>query len=663
MPPSYSPGQQPHGGPENSTRTPHYVNIRGEPTDTTPPVLEDGTDVETSTGDNHQQKLFQSNLLSSWRYGISRWIATGVPKTTKGRNGLKSLLELQNDNRPEAQESASGLAQYPPILLKDQYEQLSHMLAARLSSSAASGLKCLEELRLPPKAIKMQLDALVYIKRAHEIELARSAKLTSVYGGLLRTTVANMGPSFLSLPKRHVDVLLEELSVEEVDALLKDRIATTPKPVEQAQTDSDEDLPPQGNLLRLIDFYTLNKKVDTALALLPELPAEMLTSTAPEVLQRCTNLLKLDTVETVAGSENFKILPKILRLGISIDVPIYTVAIQNAFAAGKPGVAWDLFHYMESEGLEPHPMTYLALLRNSYLSKDIRGLNEVLTQIHETEEISSNPWLAICIMNIIRVVSRYERGDGWRTSFEQMMLIYDRAFDRSALRKLHIDLGDVASGKASGTQPSPKFLSYIIWLYAVNCTELSVVHRLWQRLTDLLKDNDPYVLEAALYPAFYDGFVLSYSLQARDLPDCLRVIYSMLEHQRCLPTTHTWTLLIEGLIKHQHTEDLLSLQAVMKEQPPSPAKDAWDKVLRSKGIPSRIADSKDELNDFERSFDGPVGLMLGDEQDMQRQSRHHATEHDSKVADEVIPFSSRPSLGDIVNFDEEGSEPGSTSAQ
>ena len=617
-PSNYSQGQDLQRGPEIAISASHEVNVGGAATDITLPVF--ASDLDTPTHKQSRRLLFQRNLLSSWRYAILRWIAADASTTATG-NGIRSLLELQDDNSPQTEDTTSGTLQHGSVMPKDQYEQyeqVSYLLAAKLSNSAASGLKCLEELRLPPLLIRRQLDALVYIKRAHETELAKSVKLRTVYGGLLRETVTNMGPSILFLSKRHIDVLLEELKVKEVNVLLKDRIALSPTSIGNAHTSSADERLPQGTILRLVDFYTLNNQVDAALALLRELPAELLTASAPEVLQRCTNLLKRDTVETVAGTENFKILPKILQLGISVDVPIFTVAIQNAFGAGKSGVAWDLFRFMQSEGLDPHPMTYLALLRNSYVSKDVRGLNEILTQIHEREEISSNPWLACCLMNIVRVVSRYERGDSWQKSFEHMMSIYDRAFDRSVLQKLQISLVPVASVKAATAQPSPEFLSYIIWLYVVNCTKTSVVHGLWRRLTDLLKDNDPYILEAARFPAFYDGFVLSYSLYARNLPHCLRVIYSMLEHQRCSPTKHTWSILVDGLLKHRHTEDLLNLETVMKAQPSSPAKDAWEEVLSSKVIAPSIADAMDELKGFERSFDGPVGLLRDDAASLQR---------------------------------------------
>lgn len=493
-----------------------------------------------------------------------------------------------------------------PFLSLWSLERRPRLLAAALTDSASATLRLLNTLQIPFRQFHVTMDCLLYIQRAYEHELSSSTYIYQMFKKRLFLMFEIWKEPLCCMKFRHFALFLEHLSVEQIENLLE-------------RTSDDSPLEPKV-LLALTDFYTRHQQVELALAQLASLPPAMLTASEPLLLQRCTNLLKLDSVEVSENQQNFKILPKILELGIIPDVPIYNLTIQNACAAGISGVGWDLYRHMLSEGVGTNAQTYLALLIDSFKRKDVQCLNEVLTAIHHNEDLARNPWLACCTMNIVRLVCRFARKDRPHVALSHMMAIYDRAFSRATLHKLGLlSPSSDANGSTELPEPGSETLGHIIRLFVLNSTSRAFVSRLWTNLLELLVAEDSQTLEAARSPVFYDGFVLFYSRSVEQVGKCLEVVQQMLHGGLCQPTSRTWTILVHALLKHGQYETARRVHKLMTTHNLVPEGEIWAKITNKYPKLQLTSESAAYLDSVERKMRlpglaEPEGSSTRDEQ-------------------------------------------------
>jgi pentatricopeptide repeat protein len=407
-----------------------------------------------------------------------------------------------------------------------------------LTKSAQKTLALLDGLpREPYMLFNMKMDCLLFLKRAHWPDTVGDPALQNIFKALLfeERRIERWPPS--AMKQRHLDLFLEEASPEEGRKLLEDIKTAYPKPSDST-------------MLRFMDFFTKTGDIDNALKCLQSITPATLAASEVKILARCTNLLKLDTVQKKGSSQNFDILPRMLESGIKPNLIIHNIVIKNAFQAGMSGVGWDLFRFMQEQGLSTDARTYLALLKDSFLHQNTPRLNELFSAIHQRSDLFQNAHIVAYTLNIVRLVS-YQNKLSPTETFSNMLPMYTRAFNAEPLKRLGLMTGiETSTANANLPQPDPRTLAFTVWSYILSQREPFVVNTLWQWFQRLVQAGDLLTVGMSQYDIVYNGFAIFHSRKEPGLSRCLAIVQRMLDHGPSKPTPRTWGILLLGFVKH-----------------------------------------------------------------------------------------------------------------
>ena len=428
------------------------------------------------------------------------------------------------------------------------------MLLHCLTTSARKTLVLLQTLPQESYMLwMMMMDCLLFLKRVHWLDISADPGMRKMFNAILSDQRdAERWPS-CAMTKRHLEIFLEEATADEGRQLLKDFRAANAEPSTSV-------------MLRFMDFFTNAGNIDQALDCLQSIPPPTLAASEARVLSRCTNLLKLDTVQKKGTSQNFNILPRMLETGIKPDLIIHNIILQNSFKSGMSGVGWDLFRFMQEQGLPTSAVTFLALLKDAFLQQNTPRLNELFSAIHQRSDLYQSTHIVAYTLNIIRLVSYRNKLSPIET-FSNMLPMYTRAFNVEPLKRLNLIM-DIESPHANASlpHPDPKTLAFTVYSYILSQREPGVVDTLWQWFRHLLQAGDPLITGMSQHDTVYNGFAIFYSRREASLKRCVVTVQHMLDTGCCKPTERTWGILLLAFVKHGRWGAAEKLQKVMSDR-------------------------------------------------------------------------------------------------
>ena len=403
------------------------------------------------------------------------------------------------------------------------------------------------------------MDCLLFLKRVHWHDVVEDPALRMLFNTVLSEKRMKECWPCSTMKQRHLDLFLEDASPDEGRQLLDDFTAAYSKPSDST-------------MLRFMDFLTKTGDIDRALHCLQLIAPATLAAPEARVLTRCTNLLKLDTVEKKGSSRNFNILPRMLESGVKPNLIIHNIVIKNAFQAGMSGVGWDLFHFMQEQGLPVDARTYLALLKDAFLHQNTLRLNELFSAIHQRSDLFRNSHIVAYTLNIVRLVC-YQKKLSPIETFSNMLPMYTRAFDTEPLERLNLLTGiETPHANTNLPQPDSRTLAFTVWSYILSQREPFVVNTLWNSFQRLVQAGDPLIVGMSELDIVYNAFVVFHSRRVTGLERCLAVIQRMLDTGWCTPTARTWGILLLAFVKHgrfgaaEKLKKILSKRAVKADE-------------------------------------------------------------------------------------------------
>jgi hypothetical protein len=387
----------------------------------------------------------------------------------------------------------------------------------------------------PP--FQMVMDAMLYLKRARGGEISSSTQLKDQY--MLVLSYQRQPTRWLRFMKRgHLDLLLEDYSADERRHLF-----------EQLR---EEDVG-LGYHCRLIfmDFFTRVGDVEMALKALNGMESERRLQPDQDLLPRCTNLLKLDSITYDGALPNFCILPRILEAGVTPNLILHNIIMKNAVKFGASAVAWDLYRYLQDHDLPTDAVTYQTLITDALARRDAALLDELMTVVHTREDLLRHPNLTVCIINVIEVIHAQESNMSPRMVFSQMLAVYSRVFSTAALKHLNMVDENTRSLSRNPIEPEAPTLAFVVRSYVVAQHSPVVVRSLLERIEHLRSEGDDLALALTQQLPLYDGFIKFFIRRSEAIPNCLQIIQSMLD-RNIVPSTWTWSILASGFTKHGH---------------------------------------------------------------------------------------------------------------
>ncbi|KAK5093090.1 hypothetical protein LTR70_002053 [Exophiala xenobiotica] len=285
-------------------------------------------------------------------------------------------------------------------------------------------------------------------------------------------------------------------------------------------------------LLFLTMFCSRKGMPDEAFSFFNRVEPHLLQNPPTQVLARCSLLLQHDYVVHTAAGPNFRYLPTLLEKGLSPDSLLYHRIIERALASDYAGVAWDIYHHLQTLNITIYWRTYHVLLRQAFNSRNVKGVDEIMSQIHQRKDLYTHPSLLMYAMNMVR---RIHHTSGKMTASQglaHMLALYDRAYTRAPL--VVFGITSSSEHKATGVDLAEPDIKSVRWL--------------WKRAERLVEDGDKTVLECMKRDLIYNAFIWLHLKHHETIPDALGVFQYMLEKQFCLPTARTWSIMICGLL-------------------------------------------------------------------------------------------------------------------
>ena len=439
------------------------------------------------------------------------------------------------------------------LSLRNKRRRWPDVMLRCLTVSADQSLYFLIKTNVKPLApFELVMDALLYIKRSYGAEINSRADLQSQFVQVLRQ---QREPSrwIYQMEQKHLDLLLEDCTDEEgkdlFEKLLNYEIHLS-----------------YHCLLTLMGFFTRSGDIDSALKALDHMEIERRLHADEYLLSRCTNLLKLDHIVHDGDSPNFRILPRILEAGVKPNLPIHNLIMKNAVNLGAHVVAWDLYRYMQERHLPTSARTYLILMQDALARRDPEGLEEIFSAVHGRKDLSQNPYLIACTLNVIRVMYGHYMMRSSTLVFSKMLAVYCRAFSTAPLRHLRIIYESTRlSFSQVQVEPDANTLAFVVWAYVTSQYVPKVVESLFAWVEHLRSKGDETALALTRCLPYYDGFILFFARESSSLPTCLQIVQLMLD-RGVEPSATTWGILVKALEKHGQFQAAEELRTMMGQK-------------------------------------------------------------------------------------------------
>ena len=328
--------------------------------------------------------------------------------------------------------------------------------------------------------------------------------------------------------------------------------------------ESLDSLPPRV-ILVMVDYLTSIGDADRALGLLSCIPSDQREEHKVRILDRCANLISIDTIEKSDSKGNFRALPTLIGLGLPINSKVHNRILERALELGVPDVAWEVFRFMEEREIQVNPYSYLLLLQDSFKRNNREKLDVIMSAIHGREDLYQYPYLVNHMLHIVRVVCTIDRKLPAEKSVSHLLAVYDRAYDRAPLVKL----GIVDALPMDHTQrhklerPPPAVLGFTIWAYVLCQCDERLVSALWFWIIHMIKQQDPSVLACAEHDVMWNGFIHFYARSPFYLRKAVDVLEAMFEHNLCTPTERTWSEVLCGFMKHGEEDTAAKIWQMM----------------------------------------------------------------------------------------------------
>ncbi|KAJ4520146.1 hypothetical protein HRR83_002110 [Exophiala dermatitidis] len=452
--------------------------------------------------------------------------------------------------------------------LNQRVQILPSILIGCLIDSARKTLSLLSILPMLPREWKTRCECLLYVDLVHREEVEKNPDLQSMFANQIKHVSKVWSFPEGSMPRAFLVLLLRHNSPEHSENII-DTVLQSSAPV------------PVPLILVMVDHYVKQGKAERALELLAKIPVDQREPFKQPILDRLPSLVNLDSIEEFGPGRNFKILPRLMAIGMPLDANVHNRLLQRAVSLRLTSVAWEVFNFMETENIHVDARSHLVLLRDSFDRQDREKLDRVLSAIHQRKDLYQDPYLVAYTMHIVRIVCCFDRKLPPEVCFAHILAIYDRAYDRAPLVKLGLadPLPAEQDAVAQLPQPRPAALGFTIWAYVLCQSDEKPVSRLWHWIAHLVQHGDSTMCEAAKHDILYNGFVSFFSRQPSTLQKGAEVVEEMMELGLCMPTQRTWSELLSGFLRHGEEDAAEKIWRTMLARGVLPSAKEWSFLL------------------------------------------------------------------------------------
>lgn len=323
----------------------------------------------------------------------------------------------------------------------------------------------------------------------------------------------------------------------------------------------------------------INRAIE-ALRLIPLLNVPGFELDSVPVMRHCCKLLTLDTVQEKDGVRNFRILPKLLELGVRPNLHMMNVVLLNAFKSGDPQLGEDMLKYMKDNDMELDSYTYLTLLSDAVARGDRARVEEVMREIDPNEELRKNPYIVSKIFHA-HFTFTAKRVDSYADPagiFLSMLDLYSRYYDLAPLKDLQLIPPSFAPiERGADAEPSCVALYIMLATYLRSKKNSDRAYRLYRRFRQLVMEGHKTIAPLAEFEQFPNEFIVAFREDPHALRYCVEVVEDMLHPDPGVvtaegrkvtpakPTVWTWNILLSAFIFHRQLQAAEKVKEMMRK--------------------------------------------------------------------------------------------------
>ena len=356
-------------------------------------------------------------------------------------------------------------------------------------------------------------------------------------------------------------------------------------------------------MYRFTEFNDVDRSLD-ALRFIPRIEQPGFEVNSEGVIRHCCKLLTLDSVEEVDGVRNFRILPRILEMGIVPSQIMMNVVLSNALQTGDPQLGLDVLDFMKSQGHEFDSYTYVALLCDAVAREDRGRVVELVHEMEKTRDWRLQTHIASKVMHahFVFEAKRMDPNANPTDIFYSMLRVYNELHDLKSLKELGIipqnfQMPSTRPSDRPKIPPSPMAIYMMIATYFRCQRRIAIVRLVYKSFRDLVAAGHEYIAPLAETDHTYNEFLMAYRNDARGLQDSIHVVEDMLRpyppmkihhadgEERDLkhvqPTVRTWTILLSVFTFNRQPRAAEKVKEMMEKRSVKYNQATWNIIVNS----------------------------------------------------------------------------------
>lgn len=324
----------------------------------------------------------------------------------------------------------------------------------------------------------------------------------------------------------------------------------------------------------------------------PEQPLE-----SQSVMRHCCKLLTLDFVIDGPDGRNFRILPRLLQMGLRPDRDMMNVVLSNAFKTGDSQLGYDMLQYMKGQGFELDVYTYMALLMDAVDRGDRGRVEALVADIKRHEEIRAHPYIVSKVFHAHYVFTAKYMDPKADPSdvFYSVLGLYNQLHDIGPLKALSIIPPHYTPPPGgANTRPSLMALYVMIATYFRCEKRIPVVQRIYMQFRRLVAQGHEVIAPLAETDHTYNEFLCAFRSNPEGIRPCVRIVEDMLQGRPLIsdsdvqpdhefvhtkPTSRTWTILMSAFIYNNQLEAAEKVKQMMAHHQVEYNHATWNTII------------------------------------------------------------------------------------
>ncbi|CAI7599754.1 unnamed protein product [Penicillium bialowiezense] len=321
------------------------------------------------------------------------------------------------------------------------------------------------------------------------------------------------------------------------------------------------------------------------------------TMVSQGVLRHCSKLLTLDTVETIDGYRNFRILPQLLRMGVQPDRDMMNVVLANAYKTGDPQLGEDMLQFMQNHNHKLDTYTYLTLLTDAVARGDHARVDELTQEVEMQEKLRQNPHVFSKIFHahFTFTAKNLDPETDPAGVFYSMLEMYNKLHDITPLKDLLIvppQYSPPSTGLEIKTPPSPVAL-YLMIATFLRCKNRNYpVNRIYEVFRRMAHKGHPSIAPLVESDHVYNEFLVAFRKNTHSLPASVALVQDMLNLSSLpthtsdgrpltpiAPTSRTWTLLLSSCIFNRQLDAAEKVKEMMAKHNVQFSQVTWNVII------------------------------------------------------------------------------------